>query len=113
MCYIVPVIYARAGHAILHQLERETSHVLSRPEVLEPSRRQLGVSHRVPGSFGAPSSRLDASTFHGCKENGEFLSERLGILLRLQLVQGPHLVATDGMGTRDAFLGPPYVQAAW
>ena len=36
----------------------------------------------------------------------------LGTLSRppLQLAQGPHLVATDGMGTRHAFLGPTNVQ---
>ena len=31
-------------------------------------------------------------------------------MLTLQLAQGPHLVATDGMGTRHAFLGPTNVQ---
>ena len=40
---------------------------------------------------------------------GEY-ERRLRFLLTLQLAQGPHLVATDGMGTRHASLGPTNVQ---
>ena len=35
---------------------------------------------------------------------------RLGILLPLQLAQGPHFIADNGMGGRRAPLGPAYVQ---
>src|SRR4029077_20712758 len=121
----------------------------SAPKVLEPARRQLGVTHRVldvsmaqvglkgPGIVAFVSQRdpagvsqhvgmslkaelgLDASTRHhaskaasrerraplGCEDE-----RRLRFLLTLQLAQGPHLVATDGMGARHAFLGPTNVQ---
>ena len=62
---------------------------------------------------------LDTSALHHARKTcrrerrpppaGEH-ERRLGILLTLQLAQGPHLVATDGMGTRHAFLGPTNVQ---
>ena len=35
---------------------------------------------------------------------------RLGILIPLQLAQGPHFIADNGMGGRRALLGPAYVQ---
>ena len=35
---------------------------------------------------------------------------RLGILLPLQLAQGPHFIADNGMGGRRALLGPTNVQ---
>ena len=62
---------------------------------------------------------LDTSALHHARKTcrrerrpplaGEH-ERRLGILLTLQLAQGPHLVATDGMGARHAFLGPTNVQ---
>jgi hypothetical protein len=35
---------------------------------------------------------------------------RLGILIPLQLAQGPHFVAGNGMRGRRTLLGPAYVQ---
>jgi hypothetical protein len=123
--------------------------IRSSPEVFEPARRQLGVSHRVldvavaevslqrPRIVALVGQRkaarvaqhvrmsrkaqlgLDTSALHhaskACRRErrpalaGEH-ERRLGILLPLQLAQGPHFIADDGMSGRRALLGPPYVQ---
>ena len=62
---------------------------------------------------------LDASAFHharkaACREwrvpLGREHERRFGILLPLQLAQGPHFIADNGMGGRRALLGPTNVQ---
>jgi hypothetical protein len=77
-----------------------------------------GVSQHVGVSLEAQLG-LDPSALHharkaACRERrvplGREHERRLRFLLTLQLAQGPHLVATDGMGTRHAFLGPTNVQ---
>ena len=111
--------------------------IRSSPEVLEPARRQLGVSHRVldvavaevslqrPGIVALVGQRkatgvaqhvrmsrkaqlgLDTSALHharkACRRErraplaGEY-ERRLGILLPLQLAQGPHFIADEWDG---------------
>ena len=61
----------------------------------------------------------DASALHhagkACRGEGRASlagehERRLGILLPLQLAQGPHFIADNGMGRRRALLGPADVQ---
>ena len=74
--------------------------------------RNVGVS--LEAQLGLDASTLHHASKAACREwrvpLGREHERRLRFLLTLQLAQGPHLVATDGMGTRRALLGPPYVQ---
>ena len=93
---------------------------LQRPGIVAfvSQREPAGVSQHVGVSRKAQLG-LDTSALHharkACRRErrpplaGEH-ERRLGILLPLQLAQGPHFIADNGMGGRRALLGPAYVQ---
>ena len=70
----------------------------------EPSEAQLGLDTGALHHARKACRRERRSPLAGEHER------RLGILLPLQLAQGPHFVADNGMGGRRALLGPADVQ---
>jgi len=95
---------------------------LQRPGIvaLVGQRKATGVAQHVRMSRKAQLG-LDTSALHharkACRRErrpplaGEH-ERRLGILLPLQLAQGPHFIADNGMGGRRALLGPADVAPA-
>ena len=93
---------------------------LQRPRIvaLVGQRKATGVAQHVRMGRKAELG-LDTSALHharkACRRErrpplaGEH-ERRLGILLPLQLAQGPHFIADNGMGRRRALLGPADVQ---
>ena len=109
---------SHVSHRVLDVAVAEVS--LQRPRIvaLVGQRKATGVAQHVRMSRKAQLG-LDASALlharKACRRErrpplaGEH-KRRLGILLPLQLAQGPHFVAGNGMRGRRTLLGPAYVQ---